>query len=103
MVICSDLADASVTHDSAHSLLYRPSPLVVLGFSFISYHFLPLMSPSTMDPQADTDIQAATFSDRMSVNGVEARRSKHAPISKGVAAHASSDMFKTPVGTMMLQ
>ena len=56
-----------------------------------------------MDPQAGTDIQAATFSDRMSVNGVQARRSKHAPISEGVAAHTSSDMFKSPVGIMVLQ
>ncbi|KAL8818221.1 MAG: hypothetical protein Q9191_007988 [Dirinaria sp. TL-2023a] len=54
------------------------------------------MAPSVMDPQADTDTQAVTFSDRMSVNGVEARRSKHSPISKAVAAHASSDMFKSP-------
>ena len=56
------------------------------------------MSPSVMDPQAGTDTQAVTISDRMSVNGVEARRSKHSLISKAVAAHASSDMFKSPVG-----
>jgi len=53
--------------------------------------------PSAIDPQAATDTQAATVSDRLSVNGVEARRSKTPRISGAVAAHASSEMFKSPV------
>lgn len=44
-----------------------------------------------------TDTQAVTFSDRLSVNGVPARRSKAPVMSPGIAPVTSSDMFKTPV------
>ena len=54
--------------------------------------------PSAVDVLAVTDTQALTFSDHFSVNGVAARRAKAAAISDGVAAHATSDMFKSPVG-----
>jgi len=43
------------------------------------------------------DTQIATLVDRLSVNGVAARRSKAPKIGGGIAAHASSDMFKNPV------
>ena len=57
------------------------------------------MSPSAIDPQAIADTQTAAFVDRLSVNGVETRRSKAPRIGGGVAAHASSDMFKSLVWT----
>ena len=47
--------------------------------------------------QGITDTQIATIkTDRLSINGVSARRSKAPPLSGGVAAHTSSDMFKSP-------
>ena len=56
------------------------------------------MAPSTAaDVQGTMDTQIATFSDRLSINGVAARRSKAPKIGGGIAAHASSDMFKSPV------
>ena len=55
------------------------------------------MSPSAIEPQAIADTQAATFVDRLSVNGVETRRLKAQRIGGGIAAYASSDMFKSPV------
>ena len=58
------------------------------------------MSPhSALEPQAVTDTQAATIIDRLTVNGVEARRSKAPKISGTLAAHASSEMFKSSVCT----
>ena len=57
-----------------------------------------MVPPTALDVQAITDTQIATFSDGLSVNGVAARRSKAPAISGGIAAHASSDMFKSPVG-----
>lgn len=53
--------------------------------------------PVATDVQGIMDTQIATLSDRLSVNGVPARRSKAPKIGGGVAAHASSDMFKSPV------
>ena len=55
------------------------------------------MSPSAIEPQAIADAQAAALVDRLSVNGVETRRLKAPKIGKGIAAHASSDMFKSLV------
>lgn len=52
--------------------------------------------PSAIDVEAVTDTQAATFIERLSINGVQARRSKHPPVSTAIAAHASCDMFKSP-------
>ena len=50
-----------------------------------------------LSSQGATDTQIATIkTDRLSINGVSARRSKAPPISGGVAAHTSSDMFKSP-------
>lgn len=54
-------------------------------------------SPSASDVIGLSDTQNLSFSDRLSVNGVPARRSKAPVMSGGVAAYASSDMFKTPV------
>ena len=54
----------------------------------------PLMAT---DIQSTMDTQIATFSDGLSVNGVAARRSKAPKMVGGIAAHASSDMFKGPV------
>lgn len=56
-----------------------------------------MASPSTHDVLAVTDTCFLTFSDRLSVNGVAARRSTAPKISGAVAAHASSDMFKSSV------
>ena len=53
--------------------------------------------PMATDIQSTMDTQSATFSDRLSVNGVAARRSKAPKMAGGIAAHASSDMFKGPV------
>ena len=53
--------------------------------------------PIATDIQGTMDTQIATISDRLSVNGVPARRSKAPKISGGIAAHASSDMFKSTV------
>ncbi len=58
-----------------------------------------MVPPTALDVQSTTDTQIATFSDKLSVNGVAARRSKAPVISGGIAAHASSDMFKSPVGS----
>ncbi|KAL8894740.1 MAG: hypothetical protein Q9192_004083 [Flavoplaca navasiana] len=52
--------------------------------------------PSALAVQAATDTQAATFIDRLSLNGVSARRRKAPPVSTGLATYASSDMFKSP-------
>lgn len=56
-----------------------------------------MVPPSALDVRSTTDTQIATFSDKLSVNGVAARRSKAPRIAGGIAAHASSDMFKSPV------
>ena len=56
-----------------------------------------MVPPTALDVQAIADTQIATFSDKLSVNGVAARRSKAPAIGGGLAAHASSDMFKSPV------
>ena len=55
------------------------------------------MPPTAIEPQYLSDTQPAIFSDRLSVDGVPARRAKAAKIGGGIAAHASSDMFKSPV------
>lgn len=55
-----------------------------------------MVPPSALDVRSTTDTQIATFSDKLSVNGVAARRSKAPRIAGGIAAHASSDMFKSP-------
>ena len=52
--------------------------------------------PSAIDAQSVTDTQTATLSGPLSINGVSARRAKAPQISGGIAAHASSDMFKSP-------
>lgn len=55
-----------------------------------------MVPPTALDVQSTTDAQIATFSDKLSVNGVPARRSKAPRMPGGIAAHCSSDMFKTP-------
>ena len=62
-----------------------------------------MVPPTALDVQSTTDTQIATFSDKLSVNGVPARRSKAPRISGGVAAHASSDMFKSSVSNPSAQ
>ncbi|KAI4119328.1 MAG: hypothetical protein LQ338_007288 [Usnochroma carphineum] len=52
--------------------------------------------PSAIDAQAASDTQAAAFVEGLSINGVRARRSKAPAISSAIAAHGSSDMFKSP-------
>ncbi|KAL8808664.1 MAG: hypothetical protein Q9200_004137, partial [Gallowayella weberi] len=54
------------------------------------------MTPPGLDVEAATDTQAATFIERLSINGVPARRSKAPAVSIGLATYASSDMFKSP-------
>lgn len=56
-----------------------------------------MLTPTALDVRSTTDTQIATFSDKLSVNGVAARRSKAPRMGGGIAAHASSDMFKSPV------
>ena len=56
-----------------------------------------MIPPMATDIQSTMDTQSATFSDRLTVNGVAARRSKAPKMAGGIAAHASSDMFKGPV------
>ena len=53
--------------------------------------------PSAIDVQSVSDNQVATFAGPLSVNGVYGRRAKAPKMSGGLAAHASSDMFKSPV------
>ena len=50
-----------------------------------------------MDVQAADDTHAATMIEALSINEVPARRTKGAPMARGVAPHTSSDMFKGPV------
>ena len=50
-----------------------------------------------VDPQGVTDTEAATIVSRLSVNGVQARRSKAPKLASGVAPQATSEMFKGPV------
>ncbi|KAL9598926.1 MAG: hypothetical protein Q9219_004192 [cf. Caloplaca sp. 3 TL-2023] len=52
--------------------------------------------PSAIDVEAATDTQSAVFVEKLSINGVQARRSKHPAVSTAVATYASSDMFKSP-------
>ncbi|KAI4247783.1 MAG: hypothetical protein L6R40_001369 [Gallowayella cf. fulva] len=54
------------------------------------------MPPAACDVEAATDTQAATFVDRLSVNGVSARRNKAPAVSTGLATYASSEMFEGP-------
>ena len=58
-----------------------------------------MVPPAALDVLGTTDKQITTFSDKLSINGIPARRSKTPKISGGIAAHASSDMFKGPVKT----
>lgn len=44
-----------------------------------------------------TDISSVVIPDPLTVNDVPHRRAKAPKMSGGVAAHASSDMFKSPV------
>ena len=52
--------------------------------------------PIAIDLGGSSDTQTATFADtaKLTVNGVPARRKQAAPISGGIAAHCSSEMFK---------
>lgn len=52
--------------------------------------------PSALDMGGISDTQIATFTDKLSVNGIPARRSKAPKMPVGIAAHASSDMYKSP-------
>ncbi|KAL8700648.1 MAG: hypothetical protein Q9201_005334 [Fulgogasparrea decipioides] len=52
--------------------------------------------PSAIDVEAETDTQAATFVERLSINGIRARRSKAPAVSTALATFASSEMFKGP-------
>ncbi|KAI4133056.1 MAG: hypothetical protein LQ341_006205 [Variospora aurantia] len=54
------------------------------------------MSLSANEVEAVTDTEAAVFLERLSINGVRARRSKNPAVSPAVAATGSSDMFKSP-------
>ena len=58
-----------------------------------------MVPPTALDVQAATDTQIATFTDKLSVNGVAARRSNAPAINGGIAALASSDMFKSPASS----
>ena len=51
--------------------------------------------PSAIDVEAMTDTEAATFIEKLSINGVHARRRTHPPVSTAIATFATSDMFKS--------
>ena len=53
--------------------------------------------PSAINTPSISDTQVATFSGPLSVNGVSTRRAKAPKMPGGLAPHASSDMFKSPV------
>ena len=53
--------------------------------------------PSALDVEAVSDTQAVSFVERLNVDGVAARRNKAPPVATGVAAYATSEMFKSPV------
>ena len=55
-----------------------------------------MVPPTAIDLGGIADNQLATFSDKLSVNGIPGRRNKAPKLSGGIAAHASSDMFKSP-------
>jgi hypothetical protein len=50
-----------------------------------------------------TDVEGLVVPDPLTVNGVPGRRAKSQKISLGVAAHASSDMFKSSTGVSNLR
>ncbi|KAL8745086.1 MAG: hypothetical protein Q9190_002733 [Brigantiaea leucoxantha] len=52
--------------------------------------------PSALDVEAVSDTQAVSFVERLNVDGVAARRNKAPPVATGVAAYATSEMFKSP-------
>lgn len=56
-----------------------------------------MASLSASEVPAATDTQAMILLDHFSVDGVAARRAKAPALSGGVAAYASSDMFKSDV------
>ena len=75
-------------------------PFVSSFFHFdIFFSYLAMAPPMATDVQSTMDTHINTFSDGLSVNGVAARRCKAPRMSGGIAAHASSDMFKGPVRT----
>ncbi|MCJ1334741.1 Aromatic/aminoadipate aminotransferase 1 [Bachmanniomyces sp. S44760] len=51
--------------------------------------------PSAIEPSM-SDTHVATLTGPLTVNGVPARRAKSVKIAGGIAAHASSEMFKSP-------
>lgn len=53
--------------------------------------------PSAIDVEVVgiTDTEGIALPDPLTVNGIPGRRAKSQKISMGVAAHASSDMFKS--------
>ena len=54
--------------------------------------------PMATDMQSTMDTQITNSSVGLTIDGVAARRSKAKPMSWGIAAHTSSDIFKGPVG-----
>ena len=53
--------------------------------------------PAAIDVQSISDAQVATLSGPLTIKGVPARRAKTPKIGGMHVAHASSDMFKSPV------
>ena len=70
---------------------------IILLFNNPTVHTVPSMVPPTaLDVASPSDIQIVTYSDKLTVNDVQARRSRAPKLGGGIAAHASSDMFKSP-------
>ena len=80
-------------------VVFVPFPYIPLcEDSAISSTPILMAPPAATEPRATMDTQIANIVDKLSVNGVAARRSKAPKMSGGIAAHSSSDMFKSPVG-----
>jgi len=58
------------------------------------------MAPhSAIDIEAVTDTEAISIPEALTVKGVSARRAKSGKLVAGIAAHTTSDFFKSPVST----
>ena len=55
---------------------------------------------SVSDLSGGADTQVPTFVGRLAVNGVPTRRNKAPKLNGGIAAHTSSDVFKSFVQTI---
>lgn len=55
------------------------------------------MAPTAIDVEGVRDTEGIAIPDPLSVCGISARRAKAGRLVAGVAAHTTSDFFKSPV------